>query len=284
MNTATMSSIAQALRRAGQRLGDAAGARLDAEVLLAHVLRASRTHLHAWPEKPLSDSQREHFERLLERRAGGEPVAYLTGEREFWSLALEVGPDTLIPRPDTETLVQQALAVLPADAPLRVADLGTGSGAIALALAHERPGWWLLAVDRQPACARIARRNAARLGIANAVFFVADWCRAFAAASLDAIVANPPYVANGDPHLERGDVRFEPSTALVAGNDGLDAIRALTADAARDLRPGGRLCLEHAPEQTDRINKLLKKKGFSDIHTATDLAGGERCTLARSAP
>ncbi len=218
---------------------------------------------------------------LLERRAAGQPVAYLTGEREFWSLALEVSPDTLIPRPDTETLVEQALAALPVDDPLQVADLGTGSGAIALALAHERPRWRVLAVDRQAACARIARRNAARLGLGNVTVLVADWCRPFASASLDAIVANPPYVASGDPHLEQGDVRFEPGSALVAGDDGLEAIRALGAQAGSVLRAGGWLGLEHAPEQTEEIKKLLKKNGFSEIHTALDLAGRERCTLAR---
>jgi release factor glutamine methyltransferase len=275
-----MTTIAEALKQATGRLAAHDSARLDAEVLLMHVLDKPRSHLHAWPEQPLDSATAAHFEQLVARRAGGEPVAHLTGEREFWSLMLEVTADTLIPRPETELLVEQALALLPADRPLRVADLGTGSGAIALALACERRRWQLYALDRSPACVRVARRNALRLGVTDLHFMIGNWSAAFGAATLDAIVANPPYVEADDPHLQQGDVRFEPLTALAAGADGLDDIRGLIADARRVLIPGGYLLLEHAPAHTSEINKLLYLCDFGDTRTVCDLAGRERVTLA----
>ncbi len=274
-------TIAEALKRATARLAAQESARLDAEVLLMHVLNKPRSHLHAWPEQALSSVARARFEELLARRAAGEPVAHLTGQREFWSLALEVTTDTLIPRPETEILVEQALALLPADQPLRVADLGTGSGAIALALAHERPQWQLYALDRSLACISVARRNAGRVGQRGVSFLVGDWSTAFGDASLDAIVTNPPYVNADDPHLQQGDVRFEPLSALAAGADGLNDIRRLTKDAPRVLKPGGNLLLEHAPTQTEEVHTLLLNSNFSDIHTVCDLAGRERVTCAR---
>lgn len=279
-----MTVLAQALQQAIERLAMHDSARLDAEVLLAHVLGKPRSHLHAWPDKPLSDTQRQRFEDLLARRAAGEPVAHLTGYREFWSLSLEVSADTLIPRPETELLVEQALARLPPGQALNIADLGTGSGAVCLALASERPAWELYAVDRSAACVAIARRNALRLGLRRPHFLIGDWCSAFADASLDAIVSNPPYVASDDPHLQRGDVRFEPRSALVAGADGLDAIRRLGADAARTLKRGGRLWLEHAPGQSADIRDILLLQGYTEIHTVADLAGLERVTHARREP
>jgi release factor glutamine methyltransferase len=173
------------------------------------------------------------------------------------------------------------LALLPAGQPLRVADLGTGSGAVALALAHERPRWQLYALDRSPACVGVARRNARRLGLGGPVFVVGDWSETFADACLDAIVSNPPYVASGDPHLRQGDVRYEPLGALASGADGLDDIRRLGADAARVLRPGGHLFLEHAPGQTAEIHNILNKKDYIEIITSSDLGGRERVTQAR---
>jgi release factor glutamine methyltransferase len=276
-----MTTIAQALQQAVRRLAAHDSARLDAEVLLAHVLDKPRSHLHAWPEKSLSNDELVLFERLLERRAAGEPVAHLTGWREFWSLPLAVTADTLIPRPDTEILVEQVLSLLPAGQSLRVADLGTGSGAIALALAHERPRWRLYALDCSPACIMIAQRNARRLALESPVFLIGNWCSAFAGASLDAIVANPPYVASDDPHLRQGDVRYEPLSALASGKDGLDDIRHLAGDAVRVLKPAGHLFLEHAPEQAQEIHNILNKSGFLDIYTARDLAGRARATHAR---
>jgi release factor glutamine methyltransferase len=274
-------TIAETLKQATARLAVHESARLDAEVLLLHVLNKPRSHLHAWPEQVLPGAACARFEALVTRRAAGEPVAHLIGQREFWSLTLEVTTDTLIPRPETETLVEQVLTLLPEDQPLRVADLGTGSGAIALALAHERRRWQLYALDRSPACISVARRNAERLGVRGVRFLIGDWSKAFGDAALDAIVANPPYVGADDPHLQRGDVRFEPLTALVAGADGLSDIRQLTEDAARVLSPGGHLCLEHAPAQTKGVHKILFQNNFISISTACDLAGRERVTSAR---
>ncbi len=276
-----MTTIAEALQQAVQRLKGHDNARLDAEVLLMHVLGKPRSHLHAWPERPLTAAQQRRLDRLLQRRAAGEPVAYLTGEREFWSLSLQVNSETLIPRPDTEILVELVLSVLPGEASLQIADLGTGSGAIALALSHDRPRWRLYALDRSAACTHLAQRNAQRLGLPGAVFLVGHWSAAFAGASLDAIVSNPPYVASTDPHLRRGDVRFEPLRALASGDDGLDDIRELVEDATRVLKPGAPLFLEHAPEQTEKIHNLLTNKNFTEISTVLDLAGRARATWAR---
>jgi release factor glutamine methyltransferase len=277
----SLPTIQQALQQASHQLSMHESARLDAEVLLAKVLNKPRSHLHAWPDKQLDQAQTLAFQRWISRRANGEPVAHLTGEREFWSLSLEVTPDTLIPRPDTEILVEQALQLLPADQPLKVADLGTGSGAIGLALAQERPHWELYALDRAPACIKVAKRNALRTKAGNLGFVVGDWCTAFADTSLDVIVSNPPYVNAGDPHLLSGDVRFEPHTALVAGDDGLDDIRLLIKDADRVLLSGGHLLLEHAPQQTECIHNLLKQMDFKEISTHCDLAGHERVSSAR---
>ena len=279
----SLPTIQQALQQASQQLSMHESARLDAEVLLAKVLNKPRSHLHAWPDKPLDQAQARIFQDWINRRANGEPVAHLTGEREFWSLSLEVTPDTLIPRPDTEILVEKTLQLLPADQPLKVADLGTGSGAIALALATERPHWEVYALDRTPACIEVARRNALRIEAGNPVFILGDWGAAFADNSLDAIISNPPYINIGDPHLQNGDVRFEPLTALVAGDDGLDDIRILSKDANRVLKSGGYLLMEHAPQQTESVHNLLKNFGFNSISTCCDLAGLERVSSARKA-
>lgn len=279
-----MLTIAQALKQATEQLAAHASARLDAEVLLMHALNKPRSYLHAWPEQALSSAALTRFETLVLRRVAGEPVAHLTGQREFWSLMLKVTADTLIPRPETELLVEQALTLLPADQPLRVADLGTGSGAIAIALAHERNLWHLYALDRSPACISVARRNAECLGAQGVRFLIGDWSSAFDTASLDAIIANPPYVNAGDAHLQQGDIRFEPLSALASGSDGLDDIRRLTKDATRVLFPGGRLLLEHAPAQTREIHQLLRAENFQEIRTVRDLAGRERVTSARRAP
>ena len=257
--------------------------RLDAEVLLAHVLGKPRSHLHAWPDAQLQEPQLTRYRQLVARRAQGEPVAYLTGRREFWSLEFEVSRATLIPRPETELLVEQALAALPAERRLRVADLGTGSGAVAVVLARERKRWQICATDRCEAAVAIARRNAARLQAPNVDFVIADWCAAFAACSLDAIVSNPPYVAEQDPHLTQGDVRFEPRTALAAGAQGLDALARLIQDAARALKAGGWLFLEHGAKQSAAVHVLLNNLNFKGIATRHDLAALERVTGAHKA-
>ncbi len=279
-----MTTVKSALREALSRLQQHEQPQLDAEVLLAHALQKPRSYLHAWPDAELSAAQAQHYAELIRKRAAGHPVAHLTGHREFWSLDFEVSPDTLIPRPETELLVERTLALLPADRPLAVADLGTGSGAIAIALANERSAWTVCAVDRSRRCLGIARGNAQRLCTDRVSFIHGDWCNAFADASLDAVVANPPYVAARDPHLNRGDVRFEPMGALVAGDTGLDDLQRLIGQTPRVLKSGARLLMEHAPEQREALHKLLKEEGFYEVRTETDLAGLARVTTARRRP
>ncbi len=281
-------TIATALHTALTRLthaGSAADdARLDAEVLLAHVLDQPRSHLRAWPERALTAAQTAHYEDLVTRRAAGEPVAYLCGRREFWSLELEVTPATLIPRPETELLVELALARIPVAAALAVADLGTGTGAIALAIARERPRCRVTATDRASAALDVARRNAARLGITAVDFRHGAWYAPLpdpAAGRYDLILSNPPYVRAGDPHLAQGDLRFEPPDALTAGADGLDALRVLVAGAPAYLHSGGWLLVEHGYDQAEAVTALFRTAGFTDIETFHDLGGQPRVTLGR---
>lgn len=273
-----------ALRRATRERFQAAGltsAALEADLLLTEASGLDRGRLLAWPERVLSESQQASLEALISRRLAGEPIAYLLGRREFWSLELQVSPATLIPRPETETLVEQALLALPETAALRVADLGTGSGAIAAALAYERPRWSLVGIDESPDALRVAARNARRLGLKNVHLMLSHWCSALKTDALDAVLANPPYVCADDPHLAQGDLRFEPQSALVAGADGLDAIRAIVADAPRCLEPGGLLALEHGWDQGPQVRALLREQGFEKIETLRDLAGQERVTRGR---
>jgi release factor glutamine methyltransferase len=281
MNRATDPlSIAGLLARATQLLhGDTA--RLDAEVLLSHVLGQPRSYLFAWPERTPPAAQCRQFEQLLTARRRGEPVAYLTGRREFWSLPLAITPATLIPRPETETLVALALETIPAHASLAVADLGTGSGAIALALASERPGCHIVATDRSEDALAIARRNADRLQLRNIEFLAGDWCKPLADRRFDRIVSNPPYVAATDPHLARGDVRFEPRAALAAGPDGLDALRRIAREARTHLNEHGWLLLEHGHDQGTAVHALLREAGYTALSVHPDLAGLERVTAGR---
>ncbi|WP_408648019.1 peptide chain release factor N(5)-glutamine methyltransferase [Thiocapsa bogorovii] len=255
---------------------------MEAELLLSEATGWPRTRLFAWPDHPLAPHDYARFDALLGRRLAGEPIAYIRGRQEFWSLELYVTPATLIPRPETELLVETALASLLADAPLQVADLGTGSGAIAAALATERPAWHLFATDRSSAALEVARENLLRTALRNVTLLRAHWSEAFAPGSLDAIVSNPPYVAARDPHLARGDLRFEPREALTPGGDGLDAYRAIAADACRCLRPHGWLILEHGYDQGSAIRRILADAGLKASSTRTDLAGHDRLTLARA--
>jgi release factor glutamine methyltransferase len=254
---------------------------VDAECLLAHVLDRSRTWLHAHADAAVDPKAQCQYAELIRRRVGGEPVAYLTGQRGFWTLGLQVTPDTLIPRAETELLVELALARLPKDRPLRIADLGTGSGAIALALASERPRATVLATDASDAALAVARRNAAALGINTITFAQGDWCSALGAGMFDLIAGNPPYLAADDPHRGAGDLRFEPVTALVAGEDGLDALRAIVRTAPAHLLPGGWLLLEHGWEQGGAVRTLFAEAGFVDVATEQDLEHRDRVTLGR---
>lgn len=256
---------------------------LDAQVLLAHALQRDRAWLFAWPDHQPDSVARDRFAALLERRIAGTPVAHLTGEREFWSLALRVTPDTLIPRPETEHLVEIALALdLPAR--VRALDLGTGSGAIALVLGRERPAWEITAVDRSPAALQVAQANLRRHGVRNVELACSDWFAALSpACRFELIVVNPPYIAAADPHLRQGDVRFEPGPALVSGADGLQAIRHIAATAPRYLAAGGWLWLEHGYRQATSVRQILAQHGFNEPVTHRDLAGHARHTGARCA-
>lgn len=252
-------------------------ARTDAELLLMHVLGVSSAWLVAHGDDEVDAAKRATFEALIARRASGEPVAYITGLRGFHAVDLRVTPDVLIPRAETELLVDLALRRIPVDAECRVADLGTGSGAIALAIAQARPRADVLATDASATALDVARGNAARLGLRNVEFAQGNWCAALDDASdFDLIVSNPPYIADDDPHLRQGDLRFEPRIALASGADGLEAIRVIVRDARRHLRSGGRLLLEHGFEQGAAVRTLLMQHGYSEIFTARDLEGRER--------
>lgn len=269
-----------ALRAAATRL-PGPEARHEAEHLLLQVLGRDRAWLFAHGDDSLTEPQAASFEALLTRRAAGEPLAYLLGRRGFWTLDLQVSPATLIPRPETERLVELALERLPDDRALRVADLGTGSGAIALALASERPQAQVVATDVSEDALRVAQANARANRIANVVFRCGSWLAPLAEERFDLIASNPPYIAEGDPHLGRGDLRFEPPTALSSGADGLDAIREIVTTAPAHLLPGGWLLLEHGWDQGEAIRALLLAAGFVEVATWTDLEQRDRVTLGR---
>ncbi|GAA4998332.1 peptide chain release factor N(5)-glutamine methyltransferase [Pseudoluteimonas lycopersici] len=274
--TPAPSNVAALLVQARQRL-DAA----DADLLLAHVLGRSRTWLLVHADDAIAADDAARYEALVERRISGEPVAYLTGSRGFWTLDLAVTPATLVPRPETELLVELALARIPVDVELRIADLGTGSGAIALAIAKERPRAHLLATDASEAALEVARGNAKRNGIGNVEFRQGDWFAPLSGETFDLIASNPPYIALGDPHLSEGDLRFEPPSALSSGVDGLDAIRSIVRHAPAHLCTGGWLLLEHGWGQGEAVRVLLREAGFVEIATERDLEGRDRVTLGR---
>jgi release factor glutamine methyltransferase len=256
-------------------------ARHEAELLLLHALQRPRSWLFAHATDPVGLADRDSFHALLARRAAGEPVAYITGQWGFWTLQLEVSPATLIPRPETELLVEQALARLPADRPCTIADLGTGSGAIALALASERPLAQVLATDFSGEALAVAKRNAARNAVSNVAFAQGSWHAPLQGQRFDLIASNPPYIASDDPHLARGDLRFEPSTALASGQDGLDDIRLIADGARAHLLPGGWLLLEHGWDQGAAIRALLQQAGLDEVQTVQDLEQRDRVTLGR---
>lgn len=252
----------------------------DVQPLLVHALGRPPAWLYAHGRDPVDPGVAALFRTLVARRAGGEPVAHLTGRRGFWTLDLAVTADTLVPRPETETLVEQALARLPTTG-ADVADLGTGTGAIALALASERPAARVAATDRSVAALAVARSNAAAAGLANVAFFEGDWWAPLAGRRFDLVASNPPYIAEGDPHLRQGDLRFEPAAALSSGADGLDAIRAIVAGAPAHLRRGGWLLLEHGHDQGPAVRALLAAAGFAEVATVPDLERRDRVGLGR---
>jgi release factor glutamine methyltransferase len=256
--------------------------RLDAEVLVMHACGIDRSELITRHEMALTGEQQNQLEGLLARRKRGEPVAYITGQREFWSMELNVTPATLIPRPETELLVEKALEHIPRDTAWTIADLGSGSGAITLAIAKERPRCHVIATDNSPAALEVARNNAKKFGLTNAEFREGDWFAALAGATFDMILSNPPYIRAGDPHLKQGDLRFEPATALVSGAEGLDAIRHIARHAREFLKPGGWLLFEHGWDQAEAIGALLRRHGYRDMVCHRDLAGHPRVTACHS--
>ncbi|HFZ8993204.1 TPA: peptide chain release factor N(5)-glutamine methyltransferase [Citrobacter freundii] len=268
------------LREATASLAESDSPRRDAEILLEHITGKARTFILAFGETQLTDVQREQLASLLARRQRGEPVAYLTGMREFWSLPLFVSPATLIPRPDTECLVEQALARLPAS-PCRILDLGTGTGAIALALASERADCQVTAVDRMPDAVALALRNAQHLAIGNVRILQSDWFSALAGEGFDMIVSNPPYIDAQDPHLAEGDVRFEPLSALVAEDHGMADIVRIIEQSRGALAEGGFLLLEHGWQQGAAVRDAFTQAGYQAVETCRDYGGNERITLGR---
>ena len=275
-----MPSVADLLQQAALQLpGDEA--RHEAGLLLMHALGKDRAWLFAHDRDEIEGEGVDRFHDLVTQRAAGRPLAYLTGRRGFWTLDLQVSGDTLIPRPETELLVEQALARLPDGQPLRVADLGTGTGAIALAIASERPAASVIATDLLGPTLAMAVRNARDHAIENVWFRRGSWYTALGRERFDMIVSNPPYIAAADLHLEQGDLRFEPPAALSSGADGLDAIREIVAGAPGHLVPGGWLLLEHGWDQGPAIRALLEQRGFVEVATVQDLEQRDRVTLGR---
>lgn len=273
-------NIAQTLQQVADRLQAVSGsARLDAELLLCHVLGRSRSYLYTWPEYNLTEAEQKALEKIVTRRLSGEPLAHIIGKREFWSLDLKVNATTLIPRPETELLVEAALARIPKQAKWSIADLGTGSGAVALAIASERPHCCITAVERSENALAVARENASALGLSNVEFRQGDWFAPLIGRRFEMIVSNPPYIPEADPHLKQGDVRFEPLTALAAGADGLADIRRIISSAAEFLESPGWLLLEHGYDQGVAVVELLRNNGYADVEDIADLQGHGRVAL-----
>jgi len=277
MQQKSSQNVRQALAHATHRLGE----RIDAEVLLSYVLDKPRSWLIAHADDTLSPDHASAYALLIEQREAGEPIAYITGRRGFWSLDLEVTTATLIPRPETELLVELALERLPIDQASRVLDLGTGSGPIALAIARERPAAQVMATDASNDALVVAQHNARRHHIGNISFVCGDWFAPLGDKRFDVIVSNPPYIESNDPHLQQGDLRFEPMSALASGADGLDDIRRIIRDAGLHLMPGGWLLFEHGWQQGEAARALLRDAGFVELSTARDLEQRDRVSLGR---
>jgi release factor glutamine methyltransferase len=277
-------SIAKNVRQCCLLEPESDSARLDTEILLAHVLEKNRTYLYTWPEKLLTIEQQAIFNQLMQRRLNGEPIAYIVGEKEFWSLALFVNESTLIPRPDTEVIVETALSLFVDDESEKkrsVVDLGTGTGAIALALASEKSCWDIIAADNSVAACELATKNQQRHQLHNVTVLCSDWLVAVDVADVDLIVSNPPYIHENDPHLFQGDVRFEPHSALTAKNNGLADIETIARQAKHILRSSGWLLIEHGYQQSAEVKAILQKNQYTLCRTINDMAGQPRMTMGQ---
>jgi len=274
-----MSTVSEALDWATEQLSESDDARLDSQVLLAYALNVSRTWLFTWPDKALDGATLTAFNALIEERKSGTPIAYITGYRDFWSLRLKVTPDTLIPRADTELLVETALTLKNVEKPCDVIDLGTGTGAIALSLANECPSWRITATDINPKTLAVAKENATTLELAVS-FKESAWFDAIND-RYDIVISNPPYIESDDPHLQQGDLRFEPAGALASGQDGLDDIRRLVQQALKHLKKDGYLLLEHGYQQAEAVRSLMAKAGYIDIETHQDIEDRDRVSLGK---
>ncbi|MBG3080621.1 peptide chain release factor N(5)-glutamine methyltransferase [Proteus mirabilis] len=270
----------QWLRQAALQLIESDSPKRDAEILLGHVTQRARTYLMAFNETLLSQDELTQLSQLLTRRIKGEPIAYLVGEREFWSLPLKVSPATLIPRPDTECLVEQALEKLPTE-PTTILDLGTGTGAIALAMASERPDCHIIGVDFQAEAVALAQENATNLALNNTEFMESCWFSSLSGYQFGMIISNPPYIDENDVHIHQGDVRFEPLTALVAGNNGFADIEIIIETARQFLTDKGWVLLEHGWQQGEGVRKIFTDKGYCCVETFRDYGGNERVTVGR---
>ncbi|GMQ91843.1 MAG: peptide chain release factor N(5)-glutamine methyltransferase [Gammaproteobacteria bacterium] len=274
----TPPTIRQAREQAIKELSGHNNAAIDIEVLLMHCCAIDRGRLWTLEQQPLTAEQYDKFQRLLQLRHQGHPIAHLTGEKEFWSLPFAISPNTLIPRPETELLVEQALLRIPKTSVVSIADLGTGSGNIAAAIGHERPDSEIIAIDIDVDVLSVARQNFENLGLMNIGCLSGSWCEPLGDRSLNIIVSNPPYIAEGDPHLHQGDVAHEPGLALVAGSDGLSVIRVIIEQARQHLEPGGWLLLEHGFDQQDDVGRLFLQQDYINIQCYRDLSGHPRVT------
>ncbi len=280
--TRSKTTIAGAIHQGAVRLdGSSESARLDAEILLCHVLSCPRSTLFTWPDRTLPDTAMDQFHRLIARRTLGVPVAYLTGRREFWSMDLAVSPDTLIPRPETEVLVDLAINLIPENMPMRIADLGTGTGAIAIAIASERPVCHVTATDISRKALDIARINIEHHLLGNVLTLESDWFTALHEEHFDLIATNPPYIGAGDPRLDEAVLQYEPNDALIAGKEGLEALEHIAEMAGNHLSPGGHLLMEHGPGQTPSLKTCLEALGYTDIRSHHDLSGHDRVIHAQ---
>ena len=275
-----MASITKLLQEITKQLEAVSdSARLDSELLLCSVLKKDRTFLHAWPEHELTQEQLAVFQQQLEQRLQGKPIAHILGERGFWSLNLKVTTDTLIPRPDTERLVELALELIPKKSQWKILDLGTGTGAIALSLAKEHPSCFITATDQSTAALDIAKQNAVDNKIPNIEFIKSDWFSNLENQQFDIIVSNPPYIKENDPHLKQGDVRFEPLSALTAGEDGLDDIRVIIKNSQKHLSKNGVLLIEHGYDQAKEVCNLFNEAGYSNVSNFSDYNDNPRVSI-----